>query len=256
MEKQACLVVALLVLSTPVLNAQPAKALEVIAAAVEAMGGKAYLDVRNSHSSGRYFIFDREGRKGYAPYKDWTNLEPIKWRFQLWEGKKQSVEVYNLELGKGWKLEGRESLEEAKSEDVEAFRKSASRDLDILLKKRLKEEGMNLYYYGPDDVAGGGGSTEAVEFLDSTNQSVVVFFDLKTHLPVKLEAEVTDRMGLRHKEEVEFFNWHTIQNVHTPLRVDASLDGQPSQQRFVEKIEYNLPLSEDLFLEPRIEKKK
>ncbi|MFB3904368.1 MAG: hypothetical protein ACE15E_13035 [Acidobacteriota bacterium] len=255
MNRLALLTLGLLLMLPSPVRADARKAREVIAAAIEAMGGKNYLDIKNAHSSGQYFTFDREGRKGHARYQDWTNYDPVKWRFQLGEGKRQSVEIYNLELGKGWSLEGKDTVEEIKSEAVESFRQAVKRDLDILLKKRVNEEGMNLYYYGPDDVAGSGES-EAVEFLDSTNLSVIMFFDTKTHLPTKLETQTTDRLGLRHKEETEYFTWLTIQNVLTPLRIDVHVDGQMSQQRFVEKIEYNVAIPDDLFLEPKVEKKK
>ena len=238
---------------TILINAEPAKAREVVNAAIEAMGGKVYLEVRNSHSTGQFFTFDEEGRKGFARYEDWTVYQPVKWRFQTGKGKNAAVDIYNLELNKGWSQEGK-YIEEAKPERIEEFRKNARRDMDLILRHRLGEEGLNLYYYGPDEVAGEG-KYEAVEFLDSTNQSVIMFFDLKTRLPVKLETQISDKMGLRHKEETEYLNWHTIQNVHTPLRIDVRVDGAISQQRFVETIEYNLALSDDLFLEPKLEKK-
>jgi len=255
MKTLAYLTVSLFLILPSSARADANKAREAIARAIEAMGGENYLGIKNSHSSGQYFTFDREGRKGHAKYQDWTNLDPVKWRFQLGEGKRQTVEIYNLELGKGWSLEGKETVEDVKPEDIENFRKSVKRDIDILLRKRVDEEGMNLYYYGADDVAGSG-EDEAVEFLDSTNQSMLIFFNTKTHLPTKLETQTTDKLGLRHKEEVEYFTWLMIQNVLTPLRVDVSVDGQMSQQRFVEKIEYNVPIPDDFFLEPKIEKKK
>jgi len=40
------------------------------------------------------------------------------------------------------------------------------------------------------------------------------------------------------------------------LRIDVLVDGKVSQQRFVEKIEYNVAIPEDFFLEPKVEKKK
>jgi hypothetical protein len=246
-------IVVVLALAPSLGHAQGTKAKDVIAQAVKAMGGENYLNVKNTYSSGRYFSFDREGRKGYAAYMDWTVYKPVKSRFQMGEGKRRLVTIYNLELGKGWTLEGKDTIEDTKPEEIENFKKLVNRDWNILIRNRIDEDGMNLYYYGPDEVSGSG-EVEAVEFLDSTNQSVIMYFDTKTHLPVKTETHVTDKMGIRHKEESEFFTWHTIQNVHTPLRIDTRIDGQVSQQNFVEKLEYNVSIPGDYFLEPKPEK--
>jgi hypothetical protein len=45
---------------------QPDRAREVIAAAIEAMGGNNYLEIKNYHKVGRYFSFDDKGRRGYG----------------------------------------------------------------------------------------------------------------------------------------------------------------------------------------------
>ena len=94
------------------------------------------------------------------------------------------------------------------------------------------------------------GEHEAVEFLDATNSSIVVFFDIHSHLPTKMEFRVTNQTGLRQKKEIEFYNWHTIQGIHTPLRTDHFTDGEKSQQVFVEKISYDTAISPSHFLEP------
>lgn len=235
-------------------NTGQAKAAEVIQAAIQALGGERYLSVKNYHSHGRYFAFTKDG-KLFDRFWDWTVYDPIKSRFQLGEGKRQEVEIYNLELGKAWKLEGRYKVEEIGEEEIRRFEKLVSRNIDILLKKRWKEEGMHLYYYGPDDISGTGGH-EAVDLLDSTNLSVVVYFDLQSHLPTRMETQITDGFGIRHKQETEFLNWHTIQGVHTPLRIDYFLDGQISQQFFLEGISYDAAIPPDYFLEPKVEKKK
>jgi len=240
-------------LSTPVLEAQneqkDSKAREVITLAIEAMGGRNYLEVRNSHSQGQYFIYDRDGRKGFSTFWDWTVYEPIKSRFQSGEKKRQQVEIYNLELDKGWVLEGEDSVEEVPPEGVQSFRKSVLRDLDILLKHRANDEDVYLYYYGPQDIAGDG-QHQAVEFLDAANNSVVVFFDLKSHLPSKSETQVTNQLGIRQKSESEYSNWHTIQGVHTPLRTDNFTDGKLSSQFYVKSMAYNVDIPASYFLEP------
>ena len=239
----------------PAQDSGDGKARKVIDAAVTAMGGDAYLEVRNSQSSGRYFIF-RKGRKAFTRYRDWTVYDPVKSRFETGKKEKdQIVSVHNMELNKGWKLEGEFDVEEIPGKELDSWMKSVRKDLNFLIKQRLDEEGMSLYYYGPDDIAGQG-EFEAVEFLDASNNSVVVFFDLKSHLPEKVENEYTDDTGLRHKMEWEFYNWHTIQGVHTPLRTDIYLDGEISQQFFIEDLAYNLQIPESQFLEPAIDEKK
>ena len=231
------------------------KARKVIDAAVTAMGGDAYLKVRNSHSSGRFFFF-RKGRKGFTRFRDWTVYDPVKSRFERGKNEKeQHVSVHNLELNKGWTLEGEFEVEEIPGKELDSWIKSVRKDLNFLIKQRLDEDGMSLYYYGPDDIAGQG-KFKAVEFLDASNNSVVAFFNVNSHLPEKVENEFTDDTGLRHKMEWEFYNWHAIQGVHTPLRTDIYLDGKISQQLFVEDLAYNLQIPESQFLEPAIDQKK
>lgn len=228
------------------------KARQILRAAIDALGGQKYLDMRVTASNGRYYRF-RNDRKAYTQYWDWTMYQPVKWRFQMGEGKRQLVQVYNLELGKGWTLEGKSTVEEAPQEAIESFEKGAKQDLDVLLRFRAEEEGMNLYYYGPDDIAGQG-LFEAVEFLDATNDSVVVFFNRDSHLPVKVETHFTDDAGVRHKQEVEYSNWHIIDGVNLPLRHDVFVDESVSTQRFVESIQVNPTIPESIFLEPVPEK--
>ncbi len=229
------------------------QAREVIARAIEAMGGDAYMNVERTASHGRYFQFSK-GRRAFSRYWDWTVYEPAKWRFQLGEGRREFIRVYNLELGKGWTLSGRTTVEEASEDEIRDFRRVVKQDLGILLRHRLDEEGMNLYYYGPDDVAGAG-HFEAVEFLDATNDAVVVFFDRRTHLPAKLETHHIDSLGIRRKRELEFSNWHVIQGVRMPLRYDIFTDQEMSSQRFLEEITINPSIPPDFFLEPVPDKK-
>jgi hypothetical protein len=178
----------------------------------------------------------------------------VKWRFQQGKGKNQFVMIYNLEQDKGWTLEGKDEIEEIPEDSIERFRRSAKEDLEILLRHRVDEEGMNLYYYGPDDIAGQG-KHEAVEFLDMTNKSIVVFFDRQSHLPSKVETHSTDQVGVRHKEELELSNYHEVEGVRTPLRLDFYVDGEVSWQRFLEGITFNPEIPSGHFLKPIIEQK-
>jgi hypothetical protein len=229
-----------------------AKARGVIQAAIEAMGGEAYLNVKNSVSTGRYFGF-RKDRKSFARYQDWTVYEPVKSRTQFGKGNNRFVQIYNLDLKQGWTIEGKEYVEEIKEDLVEEFyTRTVKRDMDYIFKKRLDEEGMSFFYYSPDEVSGTG-NFEAVEILDEENYSIVVFFDVETHLPGKIESTVTNKMGVRQKSERELANWHRIQGLNVPLRSDYYLDGEVVAQYFIEEIQFNQVIPEEYFLEPVID---
>lgn len=233
---------------------QSEKALKVIDSAVQVLGGDAFLKVKTIRSSGRYFRFDKYGRSsGLIRFHDWTVLEPVKWRFQLGEGNRQFLQVYNLELMKGWTLEGKEKIKEIPEKGVHDFAKSARGDVELLLRGGKDREGMSIFYYGPDDIEGSG-EWEAVEFLDATNNSVVIYFDRDSHLPVKSESHFIGKLGLRHKQETEFYNWHEIQGVNTALRLDGFVDGKKSDQRFIEELAYNESFPPEYFQEPQPEK--
>ena len=247
----------LLVILSLFLTAWPAsqtptdKAQQVIEASIGALGGEAFLSARNTQSKGRYFIFNK-GRRGFTYYWDWTVFDPIQSRNQLGKGKRQEVTIVNLEINKGWLLEGKEDVSEIPEDVIAGYPDGLKDNLDLLFRKWRHEEGMSFYYYGPDDVAGSG-ELEAVEFLDATNAAVVVFFQLEDHLPAKIETHYTDSFGVRHKRETEFYNWHVIQGINSPLRIDIYTDEEMTTQFFIEELAYNVEIPPGHFLEPVVE---
>ncbi len=231
------------------------RARKVLDIAVQAMGGNRYLSVRTEIETGREFLFKR-GQKAFIPFQAWTVYEnPVRWRHQAFKGKKQTVQVYNLELEKGWVQEGFHTVEELTVEDLKSFREMVKRDLHYIFRNRLDEEGISFFYYGPSDIAGSG-ELEAVEILDKNNISVIIYFQISSHLPVRMESQTTTRDGFRVKTETEFFNWHSIDGINSPLTIHYYRDGEKSGEKFIESISYNAPIPPNYFLEPMIPPKK
>ena len=233
------------------------KAGEVIKAAVEALGGARFLAVKNTVSEGRYFFYNK-GRKGFARFFDWTVYEdPVKSRSQLGNGKRADITVHNLQLNKGWRKESPVDLKELTEKDMEDFKSQIKKDLNYILKNRRNEDGLSLFYFGPDEISEDG-DWEAVEFVDKTNDTVTVYFDRESHFPTKVKSQFTDSLGLRHEREVEFFNWHEIDGVQFSLRSDTHIDGELADQTYIEEIRVNEVIPEDHFLAPpvKVPKKK
>ena len=228
------------------------QARQVLSSTIEAMGGDRYLGVKTEYVVGRDFSFSRDRRSGLIPFQQWTHYQdPARHRYQTRKGKRQTLEVYNLELDKGWIQEGFHTIEEMPKEQVERFKLTVKRDLHYLLRNRLDEEGLAFFYYGPNDIAGSG-ELEAVEVIDRTNDAVTMYFDVNTHLPVHTENYFTDKMGIRHESRIEFFNWHEQDGVLTPLSFHFFVDGEKSGERFFEELTYNTQFPVEYFLEPKL----
>ena len=244
---------------TPLLKSETEKikdprerALQVLTRAIEAMGGERYLGVKTEYVKGRDFRFSRDRRSGLIPFQKWTHYQdPVRFRHQIFKGKRQELQVYNLELNKGWIQEGFDTIEEMPKEALEDFKLTVKQDLHYLLRNRLDEDGLSFFYYGPDDIAGTG-KLEAVEVIDRTNDSVTMYFDVETHLPAHMETQYTDKMGLRHEARTEFFNWHEQDGVLTPLSFHIFVDGKKSLESFFEELAYNTSFPPDYFFEPKL----
>lgn len=229
------------------------KARALIEQSIQALGGKAYTDVRDIKSSGLFYQFRKGANSAGVPYQDYTRL-PNKSRYEEGNKKKdKEVSVFNLDANKGWILEGRKGVREVRPEELDQFKKTVKHAVENLLRTRYKEPGMKLFYFGPEEVIGKV-RTEVVELLDPENDSVLIYFDEKTHLPIKLEYTEVTREGRKSKVEEEYSNWHVIQGVETPLRIDVFTDGEQSARRHIERISYNDKLPDSLFDKPVPEK--
>ncbi|HEY2933267.1 MAG TPA: hypothetical protein VGK99_16120 [Acidobacteriota bacterium] len=230
------------------------KALAIIEKSIDAMGGNQFRQVKEMRSRGNYFIFKDGQTAGHWKYFDFTRL-PDKSRFQLGEGKNKEVTIFNLATNSGWHMEGKSVIKEAKPEEVKQFHETVKHSIDNLLRDRLKEPGMSFFYYGPGELSSKDDS-EAVEMIDAENDSVIIYFDVKTHLPSRMEYTSMDARGNKHKEATEFYQWHPKGGILTSMRLDNFTDGQASSQLFMDEIIYNPspPLSDDLFSKPVVEK--
>ncbi len=217
--------------------------------AIETMGGAAFLGVEDMVSNGNYFAFDREGNSsGLIKYDDYTKL-PDKSRFELGNKKKlRDVQVFNLEKGEGWILEGQKETRAATADEMKDFRNAVKHSIDTIFRFRWKDPANKLFYLG----AGEGSDVryELVKLLDPENDEVTIYFDRGSQLPAKLEYRSVDKRGVALRTVVEFSQWHVIQDVRAPLRYDTFVNGRKFSQMFVVKLAYNSGLSDDFFAKP------
>ena len=217
--------------------------------AIEKMGGQAYLDVKDMVSDGNYFYFDRDGNSsGLIKFIDYTKL-PDKSRFELGNSKKsKDIQVFNLEKAEGWILEGQKETREATPDEMKDFKSAVKHSPDTIFRYRYKDPENKLFYLGPGE--GSEVTFELVKLLDPENDEVTIYFDRLSQLPGKLEYRSLDKRGVQLRYVVEYSQWHVIQGVNTPLRIDTNVNGRRASQQFVVKITYNNNLGDEVFSKP------
>jgi hypothetical protein len=221
-------------------NANKARAL--IDQAIEALGGNAYLNIEDMTQEGRSYSF-HHGEPSGAGGLFWRMYRfPDKERIELTK-KRDVAYVYNGDQGYEITYKG-VRYDEPKA--VSDFIRRRKYSLEWVLRKWLNEPGMALFYDGPAVAAQK--DTQQVTLVNSRNESVDLYFDTSSHLPVKKSfswRDPTDKE--RNIEEDIYDNYRPVEGVMTPFSVTHFYNGDMASQRFLNSIRYNTGLNDSLF---------
>ena len=217
--------------------------------AIQAMGGDAFLKVTDMVSEGQYFEFNSAGASSIPiKYSDYTKL-PDKSRFEVGNRKRDlDITVFNLEKNEGWRLEGQKGTRDATPDEMEDFRKAVKHSIDNIFRFRYKDPENKLFYLGPGE--GADFTLDMIKILDPENDEITIYFDRVSKLPAKTESRAVNKKGVRQRIVEEYSQWHVIQGINTPMRIDESVNGRRSSQQFVLKINYNNNLPDSFFSKP------
>jgi hypothetical protein len=219
-------------------------------AAIQALGGQAYLNVRDAIAVGRASQFTHSGDlSGYELFYDYVKY-PDKDRTEFTK-KRNLIEVFNGD--EGWTLD-RGGVSEQPADALAQRRSDLKKDIDSVLRYRLSEPGMNFRYAGPDVVD----LKEAdwVELVDRDNLTIRIALDRASHLPVREVIVTRDPMTRERTEELYYFsNYQPVQGVQTPFQVTGERNGQKISQIFLDDVKYNNNLSDQLFTKQGLEQR-
>jgi hypothetical protein len=89
---------------------------------------------------------------------------------------------------------------------------------------------------------------DKVTVFNGSNDSVAIFIDPRTHLPLRKTYSWRDPMDRQMDEESEIFaNYRPIQGIQTPYSTMRSRNGETNGQRFLTAISYNNSLPATIF---------
>jgi hypothetical protein len=247
-----------------------AKAKQVLSDLVNAFGGAGYTDVRESQCHGRRAQFGHNGElTGYIDFTD-DRRYPDKDRTEFVSKGRNTIlqaligvdgldfahggiviAVYNGD--RGWTLD-KSGVSEMPESAVTEFQESVKRNIDNLLRLRLKEEGLSIRYGGSDTVDLK--QVDWVEITDKDERKFRLAVDHSNHLLVRSVVVTSDQENQQLNEDVSIYtNYQLKDSVWTPMQVVREHNGRRTAQFFYDSCKFNPGFPEDFFSKAGLQKR-
>jgi hypothetical protein len=226
-----------------------------VSEALQAMGGEAFLNMRDRVESGRVYSFYRSEITSLSLAKIYTQYvagAPGKLGLREREsflsespGRPETNALLFREDG-GWNItfRGAEPLDEQR---YQTFQETTRRDIFYILRCRLNEPGWDFYWKSTDVFDNR--PVEMVEMTDAANQTMTVTFDQDTKLPMR---EVYRQRNEKFKdfdtEATMFANCHDAgHGVQWPTNIRRERNGDKVFEMYSDTVEVNRNLPDSLF---------
>ena len=238
--------------TTAKLNPANNKAEQIVARAIEILGGSNYLNVRTIVGRGFYTSYQDGISQLPARFLDYISF-PDKERTEFTGG---GTRVVQSNLGNtGWTYDGAtKSLHDMKPAQIEDFKRGMRTSVENLLRGWWQKEGATLTYIGRRE-AGLAKRNETVRLTYPDGSWIEYEFGAKDGLPAKViykrtrkkaDSEETEEIT----EEDRLAKPITIDGITAPWVIDHFINGTQTSRVSYESIEYNRPLAESLFVKP------
>ena len=227
-----------------------AKAKQLLQQAIQAFGGDVYLNLRDYSCFGKASQFGHSGDvTGYEKYFDFVKM-PDKERTE-YSSKRTIIEIFSG--NHGWVMD-RGGVSDAPEDSLARRQDDMNKDLDTILRFRIKEPGMIFRYAGPDVVDLK--EAEWVELVDKAGRTIRIALDKATHLPLHKVVITRDPTTRLKSEEIEYYsNYHPIQGLQTPFQVASERNGLKTSQVFLDECQYNTGLEDSLFTKASLDER-
>jgi hypothetical protein len=245
-----------------------AKAKQLIKQAIDALGGPAYRNSRESECEGRVAQMDRNGAmmgfnnmRNYWRYPDKSRTE---YEVKSTKGGFFAVLVGSLPVkggtfiqlfsgDKGWTMD-KGGVNEADATVVSEFQSGAKRQIHNLLINRVNEEGVFVRYAGLGiaDLR----PVEWIEISDRDGRTVRLALEHETHLPMRTVATTPNEEMRDMDEDITIYsNYRENEGVQAPMQITREHNSRRTHQIFYNSCRGNPNLPEDFFTEESLQKR-
>ena len=239
-----------------------AKARQLVQQVIAALGGQAYLHVRDSQCDGRTAQFGTAGTlTGFTLFRDlW--LLPDKNRVEYISKGEHTIagflmgsdellithggaliDIYSSEGG--WTLD-KSGVSDEPEDVIKNFNERLKSGMNAMLRGRLNEPGVDVQYGGTDliDLK----EAEWIVFTDSEHREMRLGVDRFTHLPLRwIVTTRNPETRVYSSMTTTYTQYMALDGVKTPLSIELSRDDHKLTQTFLTECRYNTDLAPDLF---------
>ena len=209
---------------------------------VQALGGPAFLEVKDIHTSGRFFSFTKGELSGSDLFVDYIKFPDME-RTEFGREKNKSI---TINRGKeGWKIEPKEEPEPQPVTQADEFLENFKTSFDYVMRFVLKHPQTTIQTLPTELIDFK--RADVVEVRDAEKNRIRFYIDRTTHLPMKMQVRRANESSI--SEEL-YGNWHKFQGVMTPLLISRSTNGLKTMEIRAETAAYNTGLPDSLFAAP------
>lgn len=218
------------------------KARAVLAAMVQALGGDAWMNMQNRYIEGRRSSFYRGDPTGgivdYFEYHQYPEKDST-----LYTKKKDVVQM--LIGNEGWEMTYR-GKKAWPAEELDSGLRRREHSIEVAIKVWLKDPRTVLFYDGQSLVQRH--LADKVRLISPENDSITIEMDASTHLPMRRTYQWRDPVYKdKNQAAEEYDDYHVFGGVPTPFTITNYKNGEMTDQRFLYKAAYNVPIPPEIF---------
>ncbi|MBV8552971.1 MAG: hypothetical protein JOY54_16880 [Acidobacteriaceae bacterium] len=219
--------------------------------AIAALGGEQFLHLQNRVVKGRIYSFFHDQLSGldvatiYTQYLDHPPAKGLAVRERELLGKKQDYSYLFLE-DQGWDVTYRGARPVA-DDSWQCYERTTRNDIFYILRERRDEPGMLYDYAGTETYLST--QVDVVEITDANNETIRVYFDHNTMLPVHQSFSWMDPDTKQRNDETADFDKYRDAGggIMLPYSVQRERNGYKSYQMFATRIDANQSLPPNVF---------
>jgi hypothetical protein len=219
-------------------------------AMVQALGGQAWLKMKNQMRQGRAAAFYHGDPSGENTDFWECHAWPDHDRFEYGRHR-DVVQFYMGRAGLEVTYKGKAPLPQ---EQVDDFLRRRDHSIETVMKAWLNDPKTILIYEGQHLAERH--LADQVTLISADNEAVTILIDAETHLPLRRSFEWRDPVYKdKNLDAEEYDDYHTVDGFPTPLILTRFKNGEMIRQYFVVHVEYNQELAADFWSVDAAEKR-